>query len=247
MTFDDGETVGPTAAYRPGARIRYFRAVEREPEIPYTEEILHQDDRLLVADKPPFLPVTPSGPYVNECLLYRLRRRTGLPELTALHRLDRDTSGLVLFATDTSSRKLYARLFQERRIEKEYLALAPVGAAPVNRSWEIENRIERGEPFFRMRIVPGLPNARTRIELLEIVDGIGLFRLRPGTGKKHQLRLHLASLGYPILNDPYYPDLLPDTSRDTTRPLALLASRLTFVDPLTGRARSFESRRNLDN
>jgi tRNA pseudouridine32 synthase/23S rRNA pseudouridine746 synthase len=255
VRFDAGEDGGGEAVtlatpYRAGARVRYYRAVADEPAVPFVEEVLHRDERLLVADKPHFLPVTPGGPYVNECLLYRLRRRTGLPHLQPVHRLDRDTAGVVLFAVDADSRGLYGRLFQEGRVEKEYLAVARLRREPDRRAWRVEDRIVRGEPWFRMRTAPGAANAVTEIELLDHrrdpEDGeLGLFRLRPRTGKKHQLRLHLASLGFPILHDRYYPDLQPESPPDFERPLQLLASALSFRDPTDGRRRRFASRLRL--
>ena len=243
VTFDDGERVSEDTAYRPLARVRYFRAVAEEPAVPFAEDVVYRDERILVADKPHFLPVTPGGPYVNECLTYRLRRRTGLDALQAVHRLDRDTAGLVLFAVDADVRGLYARLFMEGRVEKEYLAVAAVPEEPERRTWEVASRIVRGEPWFRMRIVPGPVNARTLVELVDWRDGRGLFRLVPSTGKKHQLRLHLASLGFPIVGDRYYPELLPESPPDFGRPLRLVASALTFRDPVSGRALRFRSRR----
>lgn len=246
VTFDDGEEITPATPYRPGRRVRYFREVAEEPEVPFHEEILYRDEELLVADKPPFLPVVPGGPYVNECLVYRLRRRTGEEDLVALHRLDRETAGLVVCSLRRRHRGLYGRLFMEGRVEKEYLAVARLGAAePGVRAWTVENRLERGEPWFRMRTVAGKPNARTRIDLDERCEGLGLFRLRPETGKKHQLRVHMSGLGMPILHDRYYPDLEPERPDDFTRPLQLLASGLRFRDPLSGRELVFKSRQRL--
>ena len=241
VTFDDGEAVRLGTSYRPGARVRYYREVAREPEVPFEEEVLYQDEHLLVADKPHFLPVTPGGAYVNECLLYRLREKTGLSGLQAVHRLDRDTAGLVLLAVSEVARGAYGSLFMEGTVEKEYLALAQVDREPAETSWNVVNRIVRGEPWFRMKVVPGETNAQTRIELVERRDSVGLFRLVPRTGKKHQLRLHLAGLGYPILGDRYYPELEPESPPDFSRPLRLVASRLRFRDPLTGRKLCFQS------
>lgn len=245
VTFDDGTPVRRTTPYRPGARLRYYRAVKREPEIPFTEEILHRDEHLVVVDKPPFLPVVPGGPYVRQCLLYRLQEATGLDDLAPLHRLDRDTAGLVAFSATPERRGLYGRLFMDGRVEKEYRAIARLEAAPAERTWEVENRLEPGEPWFRMRIAAGRPNARTRIELLDVADGRGLFRLLPFTGKKHQLRVHMASLGFAIENDRAYPELLPEAPPHPEQPLRLLARRLAFPDPLSGRSMCFESRREL--
>ncbi len=245
VTFDDGEPLSVTTSYRAGARVRYFRAVAEEPEVPFDEEILFENEHLLVADKPHFLPVTPSGPWVNECLLNRLRRRSGNRDLVVAHRLDRETAGLVLCCKDPAVRGLFGRLFQEGRVEKEYLAVARVADRPWREPIDVASRLVQGEPWFRMRTVPGPPNARTRVELTAWQDGHGLFRLTPATGKTHQLRVHLASLGFPLVNDRTYPELQPKAPPDFSRPLQLLASGLKFRDPVSGRKLSFRSRRRL--
>jgi tRNA pseudouridine32 synthase / 23S rRNA pseudouridine746 synthase len=245
VRWAEGRPVTPGERARPGARLHYFREVAAEPAVPFREEILFADDRLLVADKPPFLPVHPAGRWVNECLLHRLRRATGWTDLAPLHRLDRETAGLVLFSTDPASRPLYHRLFERGEVEREYLAAALTAAPPPEREWKRESRLVAGTPWFRMREAPGPPNARTHIVLDDWHDGRARFRLHPETGKKHQLRIHLAALGFPIAGDRLYPELAPEAPDDFDRPLALLAHRLTFVDPLTGELRTFSSRRNL--
>jgi tRNA pseudouridine32 synthase/23S rRNA pseudouridine746 synthase len=233
-----GRALAPDQAWQVGLEIVYFREVADEPVIPFAEAIVHQDAHLLVADKPHFLPVTPAGAYVRETLLARLVARTGNRDLVPLHRLDRLTAGLVLFSTRPDTRDAYQRLFRERRIEKVYDALAPALphlAFPLER----HTRLAPGEPFFRMAEVPGEPNARTRIE---VIDGTGPawhYRLHPVTGRKHQLRVHMAGLGAPILGDDLYPELLADGPADA--PLQLLAKELTFDDPLTGKRRTFTS------
>jgi tRNA pseudouridine32 synthase/23S rRNA pseudouridine746 synthase len=233
-----GRALAPDQAWQVGLEIVYFREVADEPVIPFAEAIIHQDAHLLVADKPHFLPVTPAGTYVRETLLARLVARTGNRDLVPLHRLDRLTAGLVLFSTRPDTRDAYQRLFRERRIEKVYDALAPALphlAFPLER----HTRLAPGEPFFRMAEVPGEANARTRIEM---IDGIGPawhYRLHPVTGRKHQLRVHMAGLGAPILGDDLYPELLADAPADA--PLQLLAKELTFDDPLTGKRRTFTS------
>jgi tRNA pseudouridine32 synthase/23S rRNA pseudouridine746 synthase len=108
------------------------------------------------------------------------------------------------------------------------------------------SRLEEGEPFFRMQEVAGDPNSETHIDLVQARGNNALYRLTPVTGKKHQLRVHLASLGIPILNDMFYPQLRPDNQDDFSRPLQLLAKRIAFTDPVTGMARDFESARTLE-
>lgn len=233
-----GRALAPDQAWQVGLEIVYFRGVADEPVIPFAEAIVYQDAHLLVADKPHFLPVTPAGGYVRETLLARLVARTGNRDLVPLHRLDRLTAGLVLFSTRPDTRDAYQRLFRERRIEKVYEALAPPlpqRAFPLER----HTRLIPGAPFFRMAEVPGEPNARTRIEVIEAAGPIWRYRLHPVTGRKHQLRVHMAGLGAPILGDDLYPELLLDAPADA--PLQLLAKELTFDDPLTGERRTFSS------
>ncbi len=247
VTDDDGAALEPDTPYQPGLRIRYFREVEQEPRIPFTEEIIFHNDRLLVADKPHFLPVVPSGLYVNECLLYRLQRSTGLEHLTPLHRLDRPAAGLVMFSTDPTSRGDYHRLFDEHQLHREYRAVAVAPRPPERRAWRIESRLVRGEPWFRMGTVDGAPNAVTRVVLEDWRDGRAYLRLYPESGKKHQLRVHLAEIGLPIEGDRLYPRLLPQAPPDFDQPLRLLAQRLRFNDPLTGEEIDLRSRQSLSS
>lgn len=238
---DAGRPITGETAYRPGRRILYFREVEHEPVIPFAEQILFQNSEILVADKPHFLPVTPGGDYVEECLLNRLRARTGIADLAPMHRLDRETAGLVLFSVNPDTRGLYHELFTRGEVEKTYEALAHMDQPPAERRWMIENRIERGEPRFRMRIVPGVANARSVIDLMEVSGNRAHFRLHPITGKTHQLRVHMSGLGFPILNDRYYPELAAERDDDFGRPLQLVARKIRFRDPAGGADMEFSS------
>jgi tRNA pseudouridine32 synthase / 23S rRNA pseudouridine746 synthase len=224
--------------HRDGMKLRYFREVASEPAVPGEEVVLHADEHLVVVDKPHFLPVMPAGTYVRETLLARLVRRLGNPALVPLHRLDRDTAGLVLFSAQPATRDAYLALFRGRRIAKRYEALA----APL--SWLAfphvrRSRLEAGEPFFRMREVEGEANSQTHVDVIERGARLWRYALEPHTGRKHQLRVHMAALGAPIGNDRFYPQLQERSGDDVSRPLQLLARGLAFVDPLSGRAREF--------
>jgi tRNA pseudouridine32 synthase/23S rRNA pseudouridine746 synthase len=240
-----GQRLQPDSQVRQGMRIWYYRELEQETPIPFDEAILFQDDHLLVVDKPHFLPMIPTGRFLRETLLVRLKRKLDLPHLTPIHRLDRETAGVVIFSHNLATRGMYQSMFQKRSIRKVYEALAPVlegRAFP----FTYRSRMVDGEKFFVMKEEEGEPNSETLVELIERRGGIARYRLHPHTGRKHQLRLHLASLGVPILNDAFYPVALPCKGDDYSAPLQLLARRIGFEDPLTGEARSFESRRVLD-
>lgn len=232
--------------YRVGATIRYFREVAEELRIPFEETVLHVDQHLVVADKPPFLAVAPAGIHVRETLLTRLMGRLGNADLAPLHRIDRATAGLVLFSADRRSRDAYQALFRERRIEKRYEAVAP-GLPELRFPLLRESRLVKSEPFFRMREEEGEANALTRIEVLRRGGKWWRYALFPVSGRKHQLRVQMAALGAPIRHDPYYPELAARAADDYSRPLQLLARALSFVDPVSGIGRVFESRRELEN
>ena len=217
---DDGRLLTPETPYRVGLEVHYYREVSDEPPIPFDEVVLHADADLLVADKPHFLPVTPSGAHVHETLLGRLIRRTGNVALVPLHRIDRDTAGLVLFSVNAQSRARYQALFRERRIEKSYEAIAPALPDiefPCIRS----SRIVAGEPFFRMREIEEVSaNSETRIDVVARGEGTWRYALTPITGRKNQLRVHMAALGAPIANDGMYPSVFP---REPSRPTGAVA------------------------
>jgi tRNA pseudouridine32 synthase / 23S rRNA pseudouridine746 synthase len=242
---DSGIPISANTKYAPSKRIFYFREVENEPVIPFAETILFQDDELLVACKPHFLPVIPGGRFVNECLLNRLRARTGIADLVPLHRIDRETAGIVIFSVNKNTRGRYHDLFVQGKITKTYQALAELLAPVQADQWTIENRIVRGEPRFRMKTVPGIANARSTIQLLEVKANRARFRLHPLTGKTHQLRVHMSGLGFPISNDRVYPELQAEQADDFDRPLQLLAKLVQFSDPITGQNREFCSGREL--
>jgi tRNA pseudouridine32 synthase/23S rRNA pseudouridine746 synthase len=244
---DDGSLVTPQSLFRPQLRVYYYREVESEPSIPFKETILFQDQHILVAYKPHFLAVTPGGIYVDECLQNRLRRSTGIKALQALHRLDRVTAGLVLFSVNVDTRPRYHHLFATRKIHKTYQAVAKIsdGENLIGQKWEIKNRIVQSKPRFLMRVTDGEANSHSVIQCLQQSSETALFELNPITGKTHQLRLHMQALGWPILNDKYYPQLQSLSADNYSAPLQLLAKELQFIDPVTQRPRCFSCDSNL--
>lgn len=236
-----GHRVTPETPYRVGLEVHYYREVPDEAPIPFEEVVLHVDADLLVADKPHFLPVAPTGAHVHETLLGRLVRRTGNDALVPLHRIDRETAGLVLFSTNPDTRAHYQALFRERRVTKAYEAIAP--ALPdVEFPCLRASRIVAGEPFHRMQEVAGAANSETRIEVISRGAGRWRYALTPITGRKHQLRVHMAAMGAPIEKDSIYPSVVRRAAGDYTAPLQLLAKRLVFVDPISGEERRYSSR-----
>ena len=239
-----GRRLTPESPYRAGACVFYYREPGEETRVPFEERVLHMDEHVLVADKPHFLAVAPAGRFLRETLLVRLKRRTGLTDLVPVHRIDRETAGVVVFSVDPSTRGAYASLFQRREVSKVYEALSRTRPAldfPLTR----RSRVVAGEPFFRMQEVEGEPNSETRVDVVARAGGETLYEARPLTGRKHQVRLHLAALGIPVVNDRLYPAVLPSAPDDFSAPLKLLARSVSFRDPLTGRERHFESERKL--
>ncbi len=243
----DGSLITAQSPFLPQQRIYYYREVDSEPSIPFRETVLFQDEHILVAYKPHFLAVTPGGIYVNECLQSRLRHSTGIETLQALHRLDRVTAGLVIFSTNPDTRHLYHHLFETRQIHKTYQAIANIsdGEKLIGQEWEIKNRLVQSEPRFRMRVTEGEANSHSVIRCLQQSTQKALFELNPVTGKTHQLRLHMQALGWPILNDKYYPKLQPLSADNYSAPLQLLAKALQFIDPVTQQPRRFSCDNNL--
>ena len=291
---EHGVTVTPTRAFEAGLRIYYYRALETEPRIPFDEVILFQDEQLVVVDKPHFLPVIPSGRYLQETLLVRLKRKLGIDTLVPIHRIDRGTAGVIVFSVQESTRGKYQQLFATRDVRKTYEAIAPINRAlrfPLTH----ESCLAPDEHFMRMKEIAGEANSQTHFEMIReitapctnqlaptgartlasalastpshaftsplapipsysiastLAPSFALYRLRPITGRKHQLRVHCAALEIPIVNDPMYPTFLPEPARnapeDFSKPLQLLARTVEFIDPITGAARAFSSARQLE-
>jgi tRNA pseudouridine32 synthase/23S rRNA pseudouridine746 synthase len=256
----DARPVGPAEALGSHEFIWYHRELPAEAELPFHEEILHVDDDLVVIDKPHFLPTTPTGRFLRESALVRLRVRLDNPDLTPVHRLDRGTAGLVMFSARPSTRGAYQTLFERREVAKVYEAVStrPPGWDPSTpelsgRPLPLVHRdhLERLRGRQRVAVRPDrAPNTETLIDVLgsgRSAAGRTVLHtfLRPHTGRLHQLRVHLAELGIPILGDRRYPDLLPEAPDDHRLPLQLLAGELEFTDPLSGASRRFVTRRTL--
>lgn len=232
-------------AYLPHRWLWYYRQVPDEPRVPFELDILYQDDRLVVVDKPHFLASIPGGRHLRETALSRLRDSLGLPHIVPIHRLDRDTAGVLLFCCDPGSRGAYQQLFQSRQVIKEYEAIAP-WRDDLELPCRYRSRLEPGESHFIMRETEGEPNSETCVEVIVRQGALAHYRLLPLTGRKHQLRAHMQALGVPICNDPFYPAWQPpEREDDYSKPLQLLARAVEFTDPFSQARRRFESRRRL--
>ena len=245
----DGRALLPSEPCRGHTTLWYWRHLDApEPIIPFEAELLHQDEHLVVVDKPHFLPMTPKGRYLQQTLLVRLKRQLGIETLVPMHRLDRETAGVVLFTVQPASRAAYQNLLRDRLVHKVYEAVAP-WRSDLLLPLERRSRLEESPAFMQMHEVVGPPNAETRIELLQRAGTRALYRLTPRTGCKHQLRAHMNALGLPIVGDRIYPVLWPEPAPDAVpdyrEPLRLLARSIEFTDPLSGLPRRFESRRRL--
>lgn len=266
--FDAGEIVGEAGVpldratpLRNHTFIWYYRTLPPETRIPVELDILHQDEHLLVVDKPHFLPTTPGGTYIQESALVRLRNQLKLPDLIPMHRLDRMTAGILLLSTNPETRGKYQVLFEKRQVRKEYECVAAAEPAPGYPAVEfpvvVRNRMTKSRSYLLAEVIDGEPNAETRIERIRTIDAgpeteeagaadggsghRGLYRLEPHSGKTHQLRVHMASLGLGIVNDTFYPDLLDKAPDDYARPLQLLARGIRFLDPISGKAVEYRS------
>ncbi|MHA7303707.1 pseudouridine synthase [Arthrobacter sp. TMN-49] len=245
-----GDIVTPATPLNQHMFIWYYREVPVEERLPVELSVLHQDENVVVVDKPHFLPTTPGGMYVQESALVRLRVLLDLPDLVPMHRLDRMTAGVLLFAANPDTRGMYQTLFEKRRIQKTYRAVAPV-REDLELPLVVQSRMIKSRTYLLAQEIPGEPNAETRIELMDTrVDEttgqtLGLYDLAPHTGKTHQLRVHMASQGIGILNDSFYPVLHEKAPDDYTNPLQLLAHSISFIDPLTHEPMTYASKLEL--
>jgi tRNA pseudouridine32 synthase/23S rRNA pseudouridine746 synthase len=236
----DGTPVTAGTVLPPGAHVYLYRDLPHEVPVPFDLPVLHRDDDLVVVDKPHFLATMPRGGHVAQTALVRLRRELALPDLAPAHRLDRLTAGVLIFTARPEVRGRYQTLFARGLVAKTYLARSPAPPA-VPLPVMVRNRIVKRRGHLQAVTEPGESNAETFVEHL----GGDRYRLTPRTGRTHQLRVHMAGLGLPLLHDPLYPDVIDVPAGDFSRPLQLLAHSVEFDDPLTGARRRFVSARTL--
>jgi tRNA pseudouridine32 synthase / 23S rRNA pseudouridine746 synthase len=223
-----------------GSHVYTYRELPDEVPVPFDIPVLYRDDDIVVVDKPHFMATMPRGGHVVQTATVRLRRELDLPELSPAHRLDRLTAGVLLFTARREVRGAYQTLFACGLVRKTYLARAGVDAG-LEFPFTVRSRIIKRRGQLQAFEEPGEPNAETLVEHL----GDGLYRLTPRTGRTHQLRVHMASLGLPIVGDSLYPNVIDVPRDDFSTPLQLLAQSIEFEDPLTGQERVFVSERVL--
>ena len=230
--------------YRPHTFVWFHRTLRDEPEAPGELTVLYRDERIVVFDKPHFLATIPRGRHVVQSAVVKAREALGLPELSAAHRLDRGTAGVLLMTTERRWRAPYQSVFAERLATKTYRAIAPDDprlAFPLRVESHLVKRV--GTLQAETRDAP--PNAFTDIDILEVRGRWARYGVVPLTGKTHQIRAHFNSLGLPLHGDQLYPEVLDEPVDDFGTPLGLLARSLTFDDPVDGTRSTFTSRRVL--
>ena len=235
-----GNILSFDSEYIENSHVFYYRFLAHEIQVPFEHEILFENEHLLVIDKPHFLTISPTGQYVQETLLVRLKKQSGNEFLPPIHRLYRETAGVVLFSKQPSTRAIYQEMFAQRQVNKTYHAIAPFHA-DLTFPCHTRYRMEKGQPFYTMQVVEGKINSETEIDLIEHDAVWGKYELKPITGKQHQLRVHLNSLGIAIKNDPFYPVVQHKREDDFSAPLQLLAKHIRFNDPVTFQDMQFSS------
>ena len=242
---ETGTAVNARAPYRSCAFVWFHRDLADEAVVPGPIHVIHQDERIVVVDKPAFLSTIPRGRHVVQSLVVKVREQLALPELSPLHRLDRVTSGLVVLATQRRWRGAHQSMFERREVGKTYRALAP--ARPdLDFPVTVRNHLLTRPGQWQAEVLPGAePNAESVIEVETVLGDMAVYRLTPRTGRTHQLRMHMLGLGIPISGDPLYPVVRDVAVDDFSTPLQLLASEMWFTDPVDGSERHFESVRRL--
>lgn len=237
----DGDVITAATVLPPNSYVYLYRDPPDEVPVPFDIPVLYRDENIVVVDKPHFLATMPRGGHVAQTATVRLRRKLDLPELSPAHRLDRLTAGVLLFTTRREVRGAYQTMFTRGEVRKTYLARAAVDPK-LEFPMTVRSRIVKRRSQLQAAEEPGEPNAETLVEH----RGDGLYRLTPRTGRTHQLRVHMASLGLPIIGDPLYPNVIDVARDDFSTPLLLLAHSIEFDDPLDGCLRRFESGRSIN-
>ncbi len=255
IQFADGRRVRPASRVRAGEVIRLDRPAPVEPEVPRHFEILAEDQTFMAIDKPAGLPMHTSAKFYRNTLTAVLRERFPNEPMQICHRLDRETSGVLLVARTAQAASQLKQAFALRRVQKTYVAL--VHGCPEPQTGVIDQPMKLLDtPTHLMMGVSGdgLP-ARTRYHVLQQLGAYSLVQAEPETGRQHQIRVHLAFLGHPIVGDKLYraseADFMAYCDNGLSEELllkfdglprhALHAQSLTFPHPVTGQAITVQS------
>lgn len=243
--FDaNGQPIHQHTKYASHTKVYYYRELAKEIPVPFEAKILFKNEHLLVVDKPHFLAVSPTGRYVKETLLVRLKQQLNNPDISPIHRLDRETAGVIIFSLQPGTRAQYHKLFEQHEVKKTYHAIArhqPELQFPLT----YQSHMTKGNPFFVMKEIDEPANSFTQIDLLKVNNDLALYELKPISGKQHQLRVHMAALGMPILNDSFYPEIQFKNDNDFSLPLQLLAKTIEFIDPVSQQKVCYYSEQDL--
>jgi 23S rRNA pseudouridine1911/1915/1917 synthase len=233
----DGTPAPTDARLRPGQHLAWNRPPWEEPPVPLAFAVLHRDAHLLAVAKPRGLPAVPNGGFLTHTLLHLVRAQA--PDATPMHRLGRGTSGIVLFALTAEARRGIASAWREGRVDKEYRALAsglvdaaafsidtPIGLVPHPRLGRVFAAVRDGKASL------------SHVRALGVRSGNTIVDVRIPTGRPHQIRIHLAAAGHPLVGDPLYaaggmPREDPGLPGDAG--YRLHAHRLGFAHPIHGR------------
>jgi 23S rRNA pseudouridine1911/1915/1917 synthase len=254
VTFSDGRHPRASASVRAGQIIRLDRPAPVEPEVPRHFTVLFQDDDVLAIDKPAGLPIHPTAKFWRNTVTALLRERYPGQRMQVAHRIDRETSGVLLVARGPSAASWLKRAFARRAVSKTYLALVK-GAPPDEGTIDQPMKLLDTPTHIMMGPAPDGSPAVTRFRVLRRFARHALCEVSPETGRQHQIRVHFACIGHPVVGDKLYgagerlfmqacdeglsPDLLQ--AFDGLARHALHAHRLTFPHPVTHASVTIES------
>ncbi len=202
-----GKVARPRYLLREGDIIQLYHPEDREPEVDDNIQVLYKSEGVMCVYKPSGLPMHEGGPYRKNTFSHVVKIKIG-SEWSAVHRLDRETSGIVICCDNAAARDSLAQQLSSQKVNKEYLAI--VKGNPKVNSWVVDQPIgdlEDSEVRIKKWVVPGGQPSRSDFVVEDLADGHSLLRVYPKTGRTNQIRIHAAYCGHRLLGDKlYYPD-----------------------------------------